>query len=399
METRGRRRKWGIDVSNLPWAMSFVLAASTHFWFFLSSQGGFVGQEDITQSYAPRHIFEASADRDNGTVRHILFGLSGNHTGFLAEFEVALKSVILNGPNDPMAVHIMADNDAYEGLKEMFQDRVNLTNSNCLRWPIQIQVYNVEPFKETWVDFIEHRLSVAANMTTDSLYRHTIGSYFRLFAGHILPDDVDNLLYLDSDAVILANLEDIWQRQLRNIGSNQRASNITDDGILFYWGTSQCAGFIVLRPKQHKRLWELYSAVPPSVLREILVSRPVVGDQFVLRSIQRQFPENVGLLGPEWDIHAADGPWKSQRSVLLHHRPQAGMLHFNGGGTSKDAYFQKHRFYKNDPIWGLARYYVDMPWGWVRFLLASRLKRGEKGHPLRIQYNAVEYVEQQAVFG
>ena len=40
---------------------------------------------------------------------HLAFGLSGNHPGFLSEFEVALKSVLLHAPLDRnMHVHIVA---------------------------------------------------------------------------------------------------------------------------------------------------------------------------------------------------------------------------------------------------------------------------------------------------
>ena len=42
---------------------------------------------------------------------HVAFGLSGNHPGFLAEFQVALKSVLLNSPLErDLFVHILADN-------------------------------------------------------------------------------------------------------------------------------------------------------------------------------------------------------------------------------------------------------------------------------------------------
>ena len=54
-------------------------------------------------------------------VVHVTFGLSGNHSGFLAEFEVALKSVLLNAPLElSLHIHILADEDAFASLKEIF---------------------------------------------------------------------------------------------------------------------------------------------------------------------------------------------------------------------------------------------------------------------------------------
>ena len=48
---------------------------------------------------------------------HILYCLSGNASGFLSEFSVSLKSVLLNAPLDSnMTVHIISDRDAHEGI-------------------------------------------------------------------------------------------------------------------------------------------------------------------------------------------------------------------------------------------------------------------------------------------
>ncbi len=55
------------------------------------------------------------------TTVNVVFGLSGNDSGFLAEFEVALKSKLLNAPlQSKLAIHIMADSSAYVALGLIF---------------------------------------------------------------------------------------------------------------------------------------------------------------------------------------------------------------------------------------------------------------------------------------
>jgi hypothetical protein len=78
---------------------------------------------------------------------------------------------------------------------------------------------------------------------------------------------------------------------------------------------------------------------------------------------------------------------KFKKKLLLPNRPQgAGMLHFNGGGTSKDAYFNSHAHFKGDPIWGLARYYVDLPLTWARVQIKSQLKEGQEGYQIKVTH-------------
>lgn len=48
------------------------------------------------------------------------FGLSSNNPGFLFEFEVALKSVLLNAPlKRDLFVHILADQDSFQALDDI----------------------------------------------------------------------------------------------------------------------------------------------------------------------------------------------------------------------------------------------------------------------------------------
>jgi lipopolysaccharide biosynthesis glycosyltransferase len=159
---------------------------------------------------------------------HLAFGLSGNHPGFLSEFEVALKSVLLHAPLDrDMHVHIVADRDAYQSLGVIL-NRTGLSTWKT-RNSIEVHAYDITPelpqlkrlindtfapmFDDPKFDVLQHSTSV-----------HTIGCFFRLFANRVIPTTVKHLAYMDTDVVIMANLEELW-----------RQVEATPDA-LFHWG-------------------------------------------------------------------------------------------------------------------------------------------------------------------
>lgn len=84
---------------------------------------------------------------------------------------------------------------------------------------------------------------------------------------------------------------------------------------------------------------------------------------------------------------------------LLRDRPHGvGMLHFNGGGRSKESVFVDHtflvlepndtEFYKNDleSTWKLAHFYDRLDWKWARFMVESQV-RSDGGYPISIHHN------------
>jgi hypothetical protein len=363
-------------------SLTSVLVVSPTLWNLQNNPTLQLEQETQTRTRTNRSSQQppsssSSLLSETRTTRHVLLALSGNHSGFLNEFEVTLKSILLHSPSDPLTIHIMADGPAYDALDDILYAKANLTNWKTRR-PLKIATYNLQSRQEEWLRRIESRTAVAAKLSKFSLFRHTIGAYYRLFAGDVLPPDVDTVVYIDTDTVILASLDDIWQRQLVN------ETNITKK--LYYWGEQRCSAFMILRPHEMERVWDLYSQVPVETLQQVLSPRPVVDDQFLLQVVHRTFPEVVGKLSPEWDISAQDGPWKyGKPHLLLPHRPKAGMLHFNGGGESKDAYFKTNKYYSKDRLWGLAKYYVELPWTWAQFVVESQVKEGQ-GYPVVVDY-------------
>lgn len=181
------------------------------------------------QQSQPRYYQqEEDAPASSMAVVHVLFGLSGNAPGFLAEFEVALKSVVLNAPLDrALTISIMADQQAYQALPTIFArtglliQAGNATNTTTttttpatLPWrtrnPITIQTYDVTSYLSDW----KQRIDTVFNFTGSPYGIHTIGCFFRLFAHHVLVPQqqhadntataaVQHVLYLDTDVVLV----------------------------------------------------------------------------------------------------------------------------------------------------------------------------------------------------
>jgi hypothetical protein len=211
---------------------------------------------------------------------HVLYGLSGNAPGLLREFEVSLKSVLLNAPiHSNLTIHITADQNAYDVIYTVFKNafyfanisyddiiyndsynetandfennttteetssyyymanssesvtnETNETNILTLSsWrtlnSIAIRTYNVESYIDQWYEYIEIQANHSAQHSTEI---HTIGTYFRLFAHDILdPYTVPYVIYIDTYVVVMAKLDHLWQYTYQQP---------TNDEIMFQWG-------------------------------------------------------------------------------------------------------------------------------------------------------------------
>jgi hypothetical protein len=344
-------------------------------------------------------------ETDHTTV-HILYGLSGNETGFLHELEVSLKSVLLNAPyHAAMVIHIMADQIAYDSLSDtiLYTNRTNYIYKWRTNQPISIYTYNIESYIPQWKTFIQTATNYSIDEQTQD---HTIGTYFRLFAHQVLPiDTIKYVLYLDTDVVIMANLDNVWsytttippkanntqqrllsKKKSTNINSttmtitttnesfetNETPSNDTEP--YFLWGLSECAGFVILNLQKLDIIWELISQMDLNMLSEI--EDDWISDQFVLRMINKTYPELVGVLPEQWDVSIA-AKSKLWRGNLVDRRPDGvGMLHFNGGKSTTTSAYNTSNFILYDKFrhsWGIANYYVYLPWNWVQFIIESRI--------------------------
>jgi len=310
--------------------------------------------------------------------RHILLSMSSNHTGLFAEYEVALKSILLNAPIDnPISIHILADQAAFDKLQSAMND-IAPFEAWTTRNPTKIKVYNVQTMEETWKDQIQSHTARAVQFTKNrhrNIFRHTIGTYYRTFAWDVLPPEVDSVVYMDTDTVVMSDLGELW------------TEGIWDPSKLFQWGENHCAAFLMLNFQETDTIWSLFDQLSNDMLEKMAGMWNRVDDQFVLRAIDHAFPDKVGSLPPRWDVTAMNGPWTRDPNKLYEKRQDGvGFLHFNGGGESKQAFFvQGHKHYETG-LWNLAKYYVDMPWSWAQQTIKSRIRFGHAGYPLVLQF-------------
>ena len=123
---------------------------------------------------------------------HVMFALNGKNPFFFDEWEVALKSVLLNAPLDaPLHIHILANNMAHRTAKRRL-DQNDLIGSQW-RNPVTITNYNVEARHEEFRQELEK--AFRGNATLDT--RVSLGGYYRLFASRIIPPETGPVLYMD----------------------------------------------------------------------------------------------------------------------------------------------------------------------------------------------------------
>ena len=315
---------------------------------------------------------------------HVLYGLDGDDPGFLGELEVSLKSVFLNAPlDDPLEIHLIASEKSYAKLDEIF-DKAMLKSFRT-RNQITIHAYNVEPMVPEWRGFLNSYFKTYWNSTYNvrgGTQLHTVGAFFRLFAHQVLDKSVQKMLYMDNDAILMANMRELWKEVAAN-----------NPSAAFHWGDFRCSGFMVLDNHRIQDVWNL-AAKSGQLLH---IRQPY--DQDVLRCVNESFPEEIGMLSPAWDVSIANGIWRYKKD-LLKVRPEIGMMHFNGGKDDKRNAFEAHNFLtleKQDPpanfkhTFHLARYYAYMPWEWTRYWAKSMVTKdgssGQEGYAVEIVHH------------
>lgn len=274
---------------------------------------------------------------------HVLYGLSGNNKDFLSEFEVSLKSVLLNAPlHVGLDVHVLADGAAYSKLPEIFK-RAKLSGSS---WATRINIhcYNVSPYVTKWKQQVANLYQHKIGRVT----RHTIGAYFRLFSDKVLPKNVSHVVYMDTDVVVMSNLGDLHHRYNRS--------------ATFSWGKDHCSGFVVFNVPKIPTIWKLAQDYKH-------FKNHASGDQFILKQVGNLHPEVVSFLPNEWALSVGNGGLWKRAKKIVDYRPKVGMIHFNGQGARKQSWWRNQRGFphRHSSTFGNALYYVNLPWSWARF--------------------------------
>lgn len=100
-------------------------------------------------------------------------------------------------------------------------------------------------------------------------------------------------------------------------------------------------------------------------------------------------------------IRANDGAWWNitrNGTGLVHDRPEgAGMLHFNGGGSSKLSAFYGQGPINPDSVpnnkdlestWKLAHFYDRLDWKWARYMVESQV-HSDGGHTGTVHHHGI----------
>jgi hypothetical protein len=302
---------------------------------------------------------------------NIMFALCGNSRGFFAEFKVALKSVLLNAPHNRDAhVHLLANQEAYDYLPTVWND----IKVDGIEWWSNITIipYNVEPQLGRWAQMLKSGTGLRADG------RHTFGTYFRLFANQILPTNVEYVLYFDTDVVVLANLNHLFQNLQDDLQSMKERP--------MFIMAAECAGVMLINIQKLDKFWEHVHSFnwTKQTLRML--------DQSMVVEVGQQHPGTVKLLSAPWDLTALKH-WNQFVSVthqfmnfnestkiqtkvrtenvtkLTKFRPEAGIFHYNGGGSNSDSYYNSESVQSLQHGFGLpAIFFWDLPWTWVAFM-------------------------------
>jgi len=298
-------------------------------------------------------------------------------SSIIDEWQVNFKSVLMNAPTEnDIHVHVLTNSHATKVIEERIRATGLLTKS---RWrnKVSLTLYNVESQLNKWSEFLEQKLR---GVSTDE--RVSIGGYFRLLAYQILGkrNYVDEVVYMDTDVVIMSNLNDL----MRYMNTTHKEN---ESMLWQYAPTYANSGFMILNMQKFHKFWDLIDQLP-----EIKHA----GDQSLLSMVVEEWPDVKyrGVLPDAWNTHLGHG-WRRAPHQLLHEGRNVGMLHFTGAWG--ETYFDepgldKYCDYKGRgrgckghlkeyrASWGLADYYVRVNWDYLIYFESSKITHGESGY-------------------
>ena len=132
---------------------------------------------------------------------HVCFVLH-DKTGRYSKFAGTAMLSLLENTTAEVTVHILHDNTLSQDNRDKFIDVAN-------RYGQSVKFYNVE---ELCADKIAEFLRIPGVEKAWS----TIGTLFKLLIPKVLPDDINECIYLDSDIVVNLNINELWQVELDN---------------------------------------------------------------------------------------------------------------------------------------------------------------------------------------
>ena len=136
---------------------------------------------------------------------HVCFGLydkSGTYSKFTG---TTMLSVFENSNTfqklPSITIHILHDNTLTLDNREKFSYLAGQYNQ-------LVKFYNVE---ELCADKVEEIIKLTPQLETS---RFSVGAMYRLLIPQILPQDIDKVIYFDSDIIVNLDLKELWQVEL-----------------------------------------------------------------------------------------------------------------------------------------------------------------------------------------
>lgn len=410
-------QSWGQDLSN-----DVSVSNNIH-----NSMAFVNATPDNEYNYSSSNRLRKRTQKQKQRTLHVIQCLSGNATDFINEWEINLKSVLMNAPIDSnLHVHVIADDKAYEAVNE----RLGLSELPSSRWrnAVTITVNNVESKVQEWHSKLKNILSggsVSGNAQTTKGPKPLwfdmkigMGGYFRLFAYKVILKYTDNqndldlhsALYMDTDVVVMTNLNDFQRsmdkihtdyRRNKNEAETQQINGSSLKYPLITWRDN--SGFMALDLLNFDRFWNGLESL--SFLKN---STRKTSDQSLITIYERTYSRDIATLPDEWFIHVGHGYRRAPQKLFDHNR-KAGFLHFTGyvsnifsppgliqfcqrgKGCNQDDLEPGGDVDKFERTWGRADHYAKLTWTWVRYQGGeSRIADGEEGYEAHIKFRILQ---------
>jgi len=339
---------------------------------------------------------------------HVVQCLSGDATGFIDEWEVNLKSILMNAPSDAhLHIHIIADEKAVAATRK----RLEVAHLKSTKWrnKLSLTITNVESQQKTWLTFLESILKSAFRPENERTWfdaRIGIGGYFRLLAHTIIlnyttpldDDDLRMAVYMDTDVVVMSGLNDFISAIDKVVAERGLDENGNENYPLWTW--QENSGFMAMDLVNFERFWTLAKSLKQEIQEH---KQPIKSDQFIMKTIQQHYTDEVGLMPGHWSVNIGHGYRANPALLFEEKKVDAGILHFTG---RFDSYFSGEGILKYcrrgrdchaddlspggdadkmDRTWGRADHYVKLPWDWVKYQGGlSKVRLGDDGHAISI---------------
>ena len=148
---------------------------------------------------------------------HVCFGLH-DKTGRYSKFTGTAMLSLFDNTTSEVTVHILHDN-------YLTEDNRNKFSRLAAKYNQLVKFYNVE-------ELCADKITEIRNFFPEvDKTRFSIGTFYRFFIAHILPAEVEKVIYLDADIIVNLDLAELWQIELgdKPVGAIPNLFQIKDE--------------------------------------------------------------------------------------------------------------------------------------------------------------------------